>query len=99
MPSLGMVAVIERRPLLYFAACVLVVWLCIALRTSSFFRLGLQTSTMLVADLHVALLRGAMPPMSAILDSLRGFHRSGCFWCLASYILKLNFLIGRLCFE
>jgi hypothetical protein len=99
MRSLGVVAVIERRPLLYFATCVLVVLLCIALQTSSFFRLGSRTSAALVACLHATLLHGDVPLMSAILDSLRGFHRSGRFWCLAAYIPKPNFLIGRLRFK
>ena len=94
MPYLGVVAVAEKRPLLYFAACVLVVGLCISLRTSSFFRLGSHTSAMLVADLHAYFLHGYVPPMSTILESLRGFHRSRRFWCLVAYIPKPKFLIG-----
>jgi hypothetical protein len=76
MPSLGVVAAVERIPLLYFAACVLVVGLCIVLRTSSFFLLGSQTLVVLVAHLHADFLHGVVPPMSAIMDSLRGFHNS-----------------------
>jgi hypothetical protein len=83
------------RDVHYFTLqCVLVVGLCIALRSSSFFRLGSQTSVALVAHLYTSLLRGVVPPMSAILDSLQGFYRSGLFWCLASYIPKPKFLIG-----
>jgi hypothetical protein len=99
MPSLGVVAVVERCPLLYFAESVLVVGLCVALRTSSFFLMGSWTSTALVSHMHAALHHGVVPPMFAILDSLRGFHRYGHFWCLVAYILKPKFLIGRLPFE
>jgi hypothetical protein len=70
MPSLGVVAVVERLPLLYFATCVLVVGLCIVMRTFSFFRLGSWTSAALVEHQHASLLRGDVPPMSSILDSL-----------------------------
>ena len=79
MPSLGVVAFVERLASLYFAVYVLVVGLCVVLQTSSFFRLGSWTSVALVAHLHVSLLLGVVPPMSAILDSLRGFHKSGSF--------------------
>jgi hypothetical protein len=79
MPSLGVVVVAEKRPLLYFAACVLVFGLCIALQTSSFFRLGSQTSVVIITHLHASFLLGVVPPMSAILDSLQGFYRSGRF--------------------
>jgi hypothetical protein len=70
MPSIGVVAVVERRPLLYFAVCVLIGGLCVALRTSSFFRLGSWTSAVLVAHRHASFLRGVVPPMSAIMDSM-----------------------------
>jgi hypothetical protein len=99
MPSLVVVVVVERCLLLYFAVCVLVVGICVALQTSSFFRLGSWTSTTLVSHLYVSFLLGVVPPMSAILDSLQGFHRYGCFWCLVAYILKPKFLISRLHFE
>jgi uncharacterized membrane protein len=79
MPPLGVVAVIERLPSLYFAVCVLVVGLCIVLQTSLFFRLGSRTSVALVAHLHATFLLGVMPPMSTIMDSLQGFHKSGHF--------------------
>jgi hypothetical protein len=70
MPSLGVVTVVERRPLLYFVVCVLVVGLCVSLLTSSFFRMGSGTSAALVEHLHATFLHGVVPPMSAILDSL-----------------------------
>jgi hypothetical protein len=99
MPSLGVAAVAKKHPLLYFAVCVLVVGFCVALRTSSFFQLGSRTSTTLVAHLHDAFLLGVVPPMSAIMDSLQGFHRFGHFWCLVSYIPNSKFLIEKLHFK
>jgi hypothetical protein len=79
MPFLGLAEVVGRLPSLYFAMYVLFVGLCVVLRTSSFFQLGSKYLSMPVACLHAPLLLGIMPPMSAILDSLRGFHKSGRF--------------------
>ena len=70
MPSLGVVAVTEKHPLLYFAVCVLVFGLCVAMRTSSFFRLGSKYLNAPIACLNDALLLGVVPLMSTILDSL-----------------------------
>jgi hypothetical protein len=46
------------------------------MRTSSFFRMGSQTSVALVVHMDASFLLGVVPPMSAIMDSLRGFHKS-----------------------
>jgi hypothetical protein len=79
MPFLGLAKVVGRLPSLYFAVYVPVVGLCIVLQTSSFFQLGSKSLSAPIVCLHVALLLGVVPPMSAILDSLRGFHKSRRF--------------------
>jgi hypothetical protein len=70
MPFLGLTEVVGRLSSLYFAVYVPVVGLCLVLRTSSLFRIGSNSLSVLVACMHVSLLLGAMHPMSAILDSL-----------------------------
>ena len=79
MPFLGLAEVVGKLPSFYFAAYVPIVGLCIFLRTSSFFRLGSKSLSVPVACLHAALFLGVVPLMSAILDSLRGFHKSRRF--------------------
>jgi hypothetical protein len=79
MNFLRLAEVVGRLPLLYFAVYVPVIGLCVVLQTYSFFRLGSKSLSMPVVCLHAALLLGSMPPMSAIMDSLQGFHKSGCF--------------------
>jgi hypothetical protein len=70
MISLGVVEFIERLPSLYFAACVLVVGRCVVLEITSFFQLGSRPLAVPVAYLHVALILGSVPLMSAIMGSL-----------------------------
>jgi hypothetical protein len=79
MPFLGLAEVVGKLPSLYFATYVPIFGLCIVLRTSSFFRLGSKSLSAPVVCLHAALFLGVVPLMSAILDSLRGFHKSGLF--------------------
>ena len=79
MPFLGLAEVVGKLPSLYFAVYVPVVGLCVVLRTSSFFQLGSKSLSAPVACLHAALFLGVVPLMSAILDSLRGFHKSRLF--------------------
>jgi hypothetical protein len=79
MPFLGLAEVVGKLPSLYFSTYVPIVGLWIVLQTSSFFRLGSKSLSMPVACLHAALFLGVVPLMSAILDSLRGFHKSGLF--------------------
>ena len=99
MPFLRLAEVVGRHPSLYFAAYVPVVGLCIFLRISSFFRLGSKTLSVPVVCLDASFLLVVVSLMSAILDSLRGFHRSRHFYHSVACIPGQRFLIGELRLE
>jgi hypothetical protein len=68
MPFLALVELIERLPLIYSEACVLVAGPCIALETSSFSRLVTMPSAVLVTCLSVSLRVGAATLMPITMD-------------------------------
>ena len=70
MPFLGSAEAIGRLPSLYFVAHVLVVGMCVVLRTSSFFLPGSKSLSTPIACLHASWLLGVVTSMSTILESL-----------------------------
>ena len=70
MPSLSLVEVIERLPSLWSRSCGSNVGSCVAMETSSSFRLVTRPLATPITYFHVALLLGATTPTLVTLDSL-----------------------------